>query len=76
MKLALAGAATAAALSSFVVAIMLPRNDIAGGVRSWQIGGVGGSDVHQPRRSVAVLHRWVCDQYSCRSRPEHTCAWR
>ncbi|WP_208378947.1 FecCD family ABC transporter permease [Cumulibacter soli] len=43
LKLALAGAATAAALSSFVVAIMLPRNDIAGGVRSWQIGGVGGA---------------------------------
>ncbi|MGN5239413.1 MULTISPECIES: iron chelate uptake ABC transporter family permease subunit [unclassified Rhodococcus (in: high G+C Gram-positive bacteria)] len=43
LKLALAGAATAAALSSFITAIILPRNDIAGNVRSWQIGGVGGA---------------------------------
>lgn len=42
LKLALAGAATAAALSSLVTAVILPRGDIAGGVRSWQIGGVGG----------------------------------
>lgn len=43
LKLALAGAATAAALSSFVTAVILPRGDIAEGVRSWQIGGVGGA---------------------------------
>ncbi|GGM00164.1 ABC transporter permease [Pseudooceanicola nanhaiensis] len=43
LKLALAGAATAIAASSFTVAIILPRNDIAGGVRSWQVGGVGGA---------------------------------
>ena len=43
LKLALAGAATSAALASFVTAVVLPRNDIAGGVRSWQIGGVGGA---------------------------------
>ncbi|MFW5417683.1 iron chelate uptake ABC transporter family permease subunit [Nocardiopsis sp. CNT-189] len=42
LKLALAGAATSAALASFISAVVLPRNDIAGGVRSWQIGGVGG----------------------------------
>ena len=42
LKLALAGVATSAALASFVTAIALPRNDIAGNVRSWQIGGVGG----------------------------------
>ncbi|GHC78953.1 ABC transporter permease [Nocardiopsis terrae] len=42
LKLALAGAATSAALSSFISAVVLPRNDIADGVRSWQIGGVGG----------------------------------
>jgi iron complex transport system permease protein len=42
LKLALAGAATSAALASFVSAIVLPRNDMAQGVRSWQIGGVGG----------------------------------
>ncbi len=43
LKLALAGAATSVAFSSLVVAVVLPRNDIAGGVRSWQIGGVGGA---------------------------------
>lgn len=42
LKLALAGAATSAALTSFVIAIVLPRNDISDTVQSWQIGGVGG----------------------------------
>lgn len=43
LKLALAGAATSIAFSSLVIAVVLPRADIAGGVRSWQIGGVGGA---------------------------------
>ena len=43
LKLALAGAATAAAALSFINAVVLPRGDIAGSVRSWQIGGVGGA---------------------------------
>ena len=43
LKLALAGAATAAALSSFTSAVVLPRADIGDSVRSWQIGGVGGA---------------------------------
>jgi iron complex transport system permease protein len=43
LKLTLAGAATSIALSSMVVAVVLPHNDIAGGVRQWQIGGVGGA---------------------------------
>ncbi len=42
LKLALAGAATSAALASFITAVALPRGDIAESVRSWQIGGVGG----------------------------------
>ncbi|MBP1240922.1 iron complex transport system permease protein [Frigoribacterium sp. PvP120] len=42
LKLALAGAATSAALASFITAIALPRGDIASSIRSWQIGGVGG----------------------------------
>ncbi|MBB6119836.1 iron ABC transporter permease [Nocardiopsis algeriensis] len=42
LKLALAGAAVSAALASLVSAVVLPRNDIADGVRSWQVGGVGG----------------------------------
>src|SRR5699024_9846860 len=43
LTLVLAGAATSAAASSFISAVVLPRGDIAGGVRSWQIGGVGGA---------------------------------
>ncbi|MBS7544180.1 FecCD family ABC transporter permease [Ancylobacter oerskovii] len=43
LKLALAGAATSVAFSSMVIAVVLPRSDIAGGIRSWQIGGVGGA---------------------------------
>ena len=42
LKLALAGAATSATFASLVSAVVLPRNDIAGGFQSWQIGGVGG----------------------------------
>ncbi|MEP1122866.1 MAG: iron ABC transporter permease [Ilumatobacter sp.] len=43
LKLALAGAATSATFASLVSAVVLGRNDIAGGVTSWQIGGVGGA---------------------------------
>ena len=44
---ALAGAATSIALSSLVIAVVLPRNDIAGGIRAWQIGGIGGATVER-----------------------------
>ncbi len=43
LKLALAGAATSVAFASLVIAIVLPRGDIAGGIQAWQIGGVGGA---------------------------------
>lgn len=43
LKLALAGMATSVAFSSLVVAVMLWRGDIAGGLQAWQIGGVGGA---------------------------------
>lgn len=43
LKLALAGAATSAALASFITAVALPRGDISASIRSWQIGGVGGA---------------------------------
>lgn len=43
LKLALAGAATTAALSSLTTAVVLPRGNLAEGFRSWQIGGVGGA---------------------------------
>jgi iron complex transport system permease protein len=43
LKLSLAGAATSIAFASLVIAVVLPRSDIAGGIRSWQVGGVGGA---------------------------------
>lgn len=43
LKLALAGAASASALSSFITALVLPRPDISESAVSWQIGGVGGA---------------------------------
>jgi iron complex transport system permease protein len=43
LKLALAGAATSAALVSLMVAVVLPRGDIAERVQSWRVGGVGGA---------------------------------
>lgn len=42
LKLALVSAASAA-FASLVSAVVLPRNDIAGSFRLWQIGGVGGA---------------------------------
>lgn len=43
LKLALAGAATTAALGSLVSAILLPRVQEMTAFRFWQIGGVGGA---------------------------------
>ncbi|MBI1350285.1 MAG: iron chelate uptake ABC transporter family permease subunit [Actinomycetales bacterium] len=43
LKLALAGAATAAAFTSLISAILLPRVDVMTTFRFWQVGGVGGA---------------------------------
>lgn len=43
LKLALAGAASSAAFTSLVSAILLPRVDVMESFRFWQIGGVGGA---------------------------------
>lgn len=48
LKLALAGAATSIAVSSLTMAILLPRNDIAGSVQAWQVGAWA---VPRPMRS-------------------------
>ena len=55
LKLALAGTATAITFSSLVVAIILPRADIAGGIQSWQIGGVGGATLSRTLSILPVL---------------------
>ena len=52
LKLALAGAATSAAATSLVSAILLPRIDVMDQFRFWQIGGVGGADT---ARTLQVL---------------------
>uniref|UniRef100_UPI001C3F20C5 FecCD family ABC transporter permease n=1 Tax=Kineosphaera limosa TaxID=111564 RepID=UPI001C3F20C5 len=45
LKLALAGAATSAALTSLISAILLPRIQVMDSFRFWQIGGVGGASL-------------------------------
>ncbi|WCN79356.1 FecCD family ABC transporter permease [Micromonospora sp. LH3U1] len=55
LKLALAGAATSAALASLISAFVLPRNDVAGNFRSWQIGGVGGATYDSIRQALPFL---------------------
>ncbi|MGY4691701.1 FecCD family ABC transporter permease [Salibacterium sp. K-3] len=44
LKLVLAGAATSAALSSLVSAIMIPRTNVMDQFRFWQVGSVGAGD--------------------------------
>ena len=55
LKLALSGTATTIALSAFITAVILPRNDIAQGARSWQIGGIGGTTFDQISQGVPFL---------------------
>lgn len=55
LKLALAGAATAAALTSFISAVVLPRGDIASLARDWQIGGVGGATMASVQQVLPFL---------------------
>lgn len=65
LKLALAGAATTAALMSLVSAVLLPRIDVMESFRFWQIGGVGGATwdrigVVAPVLLVGALIVMVC----------------
>ncbi|GAA1883797.1 FecCD family ABC transporter permease [Lapillicoccus jejuensis] len=55
LKLALSGAATSAALSSLVSAILLPRVDVMTRFRFWQIGGVGGASWDRIAVALPVL---------------------
>lgn len=65
LKLALAGAATSAALTSLVSAVVLSRNDIADNARSWQIGGLGGGTPDSLQQILPFLVTgfvlcWMC----------------
>ncbi|WP_214825958.1 FecCD family ABC transporter permease [Exiguobacterium algae] len=45
LKLVLAGAATSAALSSLVMALMIPRSNVMDRFRFWQVGSVGAGNI-------------------------------
>jgi len=65
IKLALAGAATTAALSSLVSAVLLPRTAAMDTFRFWQVGGVGGADwgtmaVISPLLVAGALVAFLC----------------
>lgn len=65
LKLALAGAATSAALASFVTAVALPRGDIAESVQSWQVGGVGGATFDTIAPAVPFLVAGFAISFLC-----------
>lgn len=65
IKLALAGAATTAALSSLVAAILIPRQSVLNDFRFWQVGNVGRAEwdtmaVIAPVLIVGTLIALVC----------------
>lgn len=62
LKLALAGAASSAAFSSLISAILLPRIDVMDQFRFWQIGGVGGASAE---RTLQVLPFLVVGALVC-----------
>lgn len=79
LKLALAGAATSAALASLISAIMLPRVDLLQTFQSWQIGGVGGAEwpriaVTAPVLALGALICFLCSR-GMNSSPSAT-TWR
>jgi iron complex transport system permease protein len=55
VKLALAGAAASAAMSSLISAIMLPRAAVMDAFRFWQVGGIGGVTWQSMRAVVPFL---------------------
>ncbi|MEV4776929.1 iron ABC transporter permease [Microbacterium sp. LTA6] len=65
LKLALAGAATSAALGSLISAIMLPRVDLLQVFQSWQIGGVGGADWTRLAITAPVLALGALICFAC-----------
>lgn len=65
IKLALAGAATSAALSSLVSAVILPRTDVMNAFRFWQVGSIGGATwdgilTVAPFLAAGLLIGWLC----------------
>lgn len=52
LKLALAGAATSAAIASLISAIILPRSQVMDAYRFWQIGSIGGAEWSTLARAI------------------------
>ncbi len=55
LKLALSGAATTAAFTSLISAILLPRIDVMNAFRFWQVGGVGGASYGKIAQALPFL---------------------
>jgi len=67
LKLALAGAATSAALGSLISAVLLPRVDLLQAFQSWQVGGVGGAEwpriaITAPALALGALICFACSR--------------
>lgn len=67
IKLALAGAATTAALSSVVAAILLPRQNVMDEFRYWQVGNVGRADWDTMAIIVPILVIGAAVSFLCAS---------
>lgn len=55
IKLALAGAAVSAALSSLVSAVILPRTEVMNAFRFWQVGSISGANWEQIRIFLPLI---------------------
>ncbi|GEE00815.1 hypothetical protein nbrc107696_12610 [Gordonia spumicola] len=65
LKLALSGAATAAAITCLISALLLPRVDVMSKFQRWEVGGVGGAEwdriaVLAPVLGVGALITFAC----------------
>ncbi|QRY63295.1 iron ABC transporter permease [Gordonia sp. PDNC005] len=65
LKLALSGAATAAAVTCLISAVLLPRVDVMSKFQRWQVGGVGGADWERIGALAPVLGIGVLITFAC-----------
>ncbi|WP_336792900.1 iron ABC transporter permease [Gordonia malaquae] len=65
LKLALSGAATAAAITCLISAVLLPRVDVMSKFQRWQVGGVGGAEWDRIAALAPVLGVGVIITFAC-----------
>jgi iron complex transport system permease protein len=65
LKLALSGAATAAAITCLISAVLLPRVDVMSKFQRWQVGGVGGAEWDRIAALAPVLGVGVLITFAC-----------